>query len=236
MAANPLLRDPDWLRARYWDDRLTLGEVAELAGISKKSGTEVRRALIRYGIPVRTRSEARIGRPRGRPVPRGFQPCGTYGAYQQHKLRGEQACDACLQANRDYKNAHQRKYQQQPEPRARRLASYRKYRTGLTQEMFDRLLEYQGHACAICRSPEPGGKGSWHIDHDHACCPGARSCGKCVRGLLCGACNMALGLLHDDPARLQAALRYLDKLPVVSRGISGNGPSLKAASAADIAP
>lgn len=37
------------------------------------------------------------------------------------------------------------------------------------------------------------------IHHDHNCCNGPRSCGKCVIALLCGQCNMAAGLLMDDP-------------------------------------
>ena len=143
---------------------------------------------------------------------RDLQPCGTYGAYQQHRHRGEPACDPCLQANRDYKIAHSREYQQRPEPRRRRLESYRKYHTGLTPEGYAALLESQNGCCAICGSPDPGGNGTWHVDHDHACCGGshARSCGKCIRGALCGGCNMALGLFHDDVTRLKAAIGYLE--------------------------
>ena len=37
-----------------------------------------------------------------------------------------------------------------------------------------------------------------HIDHDHACCPGGKSCGKCVRGLLCRICNFVLGVYKED--------------------------------------
>jgi hypothetical protein len=28
--------------------------------------------------------------------------CGTYGGYQRHRRRGEQACTECRRANRDY--------------------------------------------------------------------------------------------------------------------------------------
>ena len=49
------------------------------------------------------------------------------------------------------------------------------------------------------------------IDHDHACCPGTRSCGKCVRGLLCNWCNRLLGMAFDNPAILAGAIQYLDE-------------------------
>lgn len=38
-----------------------------------------------------------------------------------------------------------------------------------------------------------------HIDHDHKCCPGRISCGKCVRGLLCSRCNLLLGMVESEP-------------------------------------
>jgi hypothetical protein len=143
------------------------------------------------------------------PLPRELQPCGTPGAYQQHILRGESACEPCRLANREYKNAWQRQYQQRPEPRARRLAKYRKWRTGLTPEEFQTMLAAQGNRCAICGSPKPGGTGIWHIDHDHSCCAGKRCCGRCIRGILCMLCNNGLGLFRDNPRLLVSALDYL---------------------------
>jgi hypothetical protein len=66
----------------------------------------------------------------------------------------------------------------------------------MTRESFDRLLEAQGHACAMCREPFEDGQPIF-IDHDHACCPDEkRSCGKCVRGLLCLRCNTGLGYIE----------------------------------------
>lgn len=52
-----------------------------------------------------------------------------------------------------------------------------------------------------------------HIDHDHACCPADRhrTCGKCVRGFLCGPCNRALGMLRDDPTIIRKAIAYLER-------------------------
>jgi hypothetical protein len=89
--------------------------------------------------------------------------------------------------------------------RVRNLARY-----SLTPEEFDVMLARQGGKCAVCLASEPGGQGQWHIDHDHACCPDRKkSCGQCVRGLLCHSCNTGLGQFQDDPDLLLAAIAYL---------------------------
>lgn len=87
--------------------------------------------------------------------------------------------------------------------RTRRLALY-----GLSQDRLDELLTLQRGRCAICATEEPGPRG-WHIDHDHACCPGIGSCGNCVRGLLCHCCNLMLGNAKDSVDRLEQAKKYL---------------------------
>jgi hypothetical protein len=96
-------------------------------------------------------------------------------------------------------------------PLAARRASLARY--GLTQERLNAMLEAQGGRCAICQTTEPGGAGpssGWHVDHDHICCSTRKqSCGKCVRGILCGHCNRLLGQAKDEPVILQAALGYL---------------------------
>lgn len=64
--------------------------------------------------------------------------------------------------------------------------------------------------CEICSTRNPGVR-DFALDHDHACCPRSGfSCGECIRGLLCGSCNRALGLLNDDPERIRAAAAYLE--------------------------
>lgn len=57
---------------------------------------------------------------------------------------------------------------------------------------WQRMFEAQGRVCKLCGTTEPGRSG-WQTDHDHACCPERRSCGKCVRGILCYRCNVNLG-------------------------------------------
>jgi hypothetical protein len=76
----------------------------------------------------------------------------------------------------------------------------------MTPADFDRKLEEQGHACAM--GGEPFTKDSAIcIDHDHACCPDEkRSCGKCIRGLLCSGCNRALGIIESKYEMAQAYL------------------------------
>lgn len=48
------------------------------------------------------------------------------------------------------------------------------------------------------------------IDHDHSCCKKNRSCGKCVRGILCRQCNLVLGILEEDKGKIKNLLNYID--------------------------
>lgn len=79
-------------------------------------------------------------------------------------------------------------------------------RYGITKERYEAIWLAQGERCPICLSSETEGL---HIDHDHSCCPGKKSCGSCVRGLLCSSCNLLLGHAKDNRATLKAAVAYL---------------------------
>lgn len=70
-------------------------------------------------------------------------------------------------------------------------------------------LESQGGGCAICGCIPTTGK-YLCVDHDHSCCPGEKSCGECVRGLLCVACNANIGHLERRDWRVLAE-NYIDK-------------------------
>jgi len=73
---------------------------------------------------------------------------------------------------------------------------------GLDFDEYNKLLEKQNGACAICGSLPPNThKKRLSIDHCH-------TTGR-VRGLLCDSCNTALGLLKDSPDLMLKAISYL---------------------------
>ena len=71
---------------------------------------------------------------------------------------------------------------------------------GLTVDDYEFLNVTQQGLCAICDRPDAAGL---HIDHHHDT--------GLIRGLLCGKCNKAIGLLKEDPALFDAASAYLQR-------------------------
>lgn len=84
-----------------------------------------------------------------------------------------------------------------------------KYRFGVDIETYRKQLDRQGGVCAICAEPCSSGK-RLAVDHDHSCCPGKKTCGECVRGLLCANCNVGIGYFNDNPDLLAKAINYLE--------------------------
>jgi hypothetical protein len=84
-------------------------------------------------------------------------------------------------------------------------------RYGISIERFNEMLILQDSRCTICKGKFWEEVSSPHIDHDHSCCNGQmRSCGKCVRDLLCRSCNQLLGVSHEDTKILKAAIAYIE--------------------------
>ena len=80
-------------------------------------------------------------------------------------------------------------------------------RKDLKYKDFDRirwleLLVIQNGMCAIC-SEKFFDPSSVHVDHCHQT--------ENVRGLLCGHCNLGLGLFKDKISNFQNAILYLEK-------------------------
>lgn len=82
-------------------------------------------------------------------------------------------------------------------------------RFGLSLEQLKAMYVEQDFKCKICKL-KCTRYTNLSIDHDHNCCPeNGRSCGKCVRGLLCASCNHGLGNFRDNPELLTEAINYL---------------------------
>lgn len=70
---------------------------------------------------------------------------------------------------------------------------------------------YEGR-CPICqREVAPDG---WVLDHDHELAAthqhsDRQGCRRCVRGLICGACNTMLGMARDSVEVLRRGEAYL---------------------------
>lgn len=122
----------------------------------------------------------------------------------------ERARSARRRQTPEYK-AYQREYQRayyhkmRAKKREQMQARSRLVRYGLTPEQFDALMDKQDGECAICTRMlvKP------FVDHSHAT-------GQ-VRGLLCGRCNTAIGMLDDEPTALMKAAEYL-----LNSGLSGS--------------
>jgi hypothetical protein len=84
------------------------------------------------------------------------------------------------------------------------LELHMKRNYGVNFSDYDKMLKKQNGGCAICKSPAPNHhKKRLNIDHCHIT-------GR-VRGLLCDACNRALGLFKDSPDIMLKAISYVSE-------------------------
>ena len=72
---------------------------------------------------------------------------------------------------------------------------------GISPEQWQSMLDAQGGLCALCRKRVRGRGDRLDVDHCH-------DTGR-VRGLLCRHCNIALGILGDNPEKMERVMRYL---------------------------
>jgi Recombination endonuclease VII len=136
--------------------------------------------------------------------------CKQRSLYWRRNPREQRACAECgtdiSDQRRDKtfcstKCASKTLNRERPEIRLRHRL---KKQYGLTIEGYQELLDSQGGVCAICGTDEIRGFGKrLAVDHCHDT--------NKVRGILCGNCNRGIGAFAHEPARLEAALRYLKK-------------------------
>ena len=132
----------------------------------------------------------------------GFCP----DCYEKNRPRNKRGSAEWLAHSEQQKQHYNKKIVQR-----RHYQRQRKY--GLTLEQYHEMLRAQNYACALCERRLDELDGSLNVDHDHDCCPTTRenskTCGKCIRKLLCTDCNQGLGNFKDDPELLDKAIKYL---------------------------
>lgn len=89
--------------------------------------------------------------------------------------------------------------------------SYLKKQYNITSIEYDKMAK---NGCQICGDPAASVR--LHVDHDHACCDKERSCGKCVRGVLCPKCNTLVdryekGTMRLDNPHIFKVQKYISK-------------------------
>ena len=101
-------------------------------------------------------------------------------------------------------------YTDPTDPRIRDNYYKRKY--GITLDDYNRMFAEQEGRCAICKTHQCATGRVLAVDHDHVT-------GK-VRGLLCQACNTAIGKLNDDPELIHKAAEYVASHATGLQGLS----------------
>jgi len=120
------------------------------------------------------------------------------------KWRASWSKDKRKLKNRRTVERHKERYHSDPE--FRKYVCQKSYETmvrreyELEPEEVIALSLKQNNACAICLRKFIGKP---HIDHIKDT--------KIIRGLLCGSCNRAIGMLQHSPKILQAAANYVER-------------------------
>lgn len=118
----------------------------------------------------------------------------------------------CKPCHSKYNHEYKKRQPQQVRSREYRKATLAK--RGLPLSWYYEQLAEQREACAICESRTPAfGKGKFDIDHCHET--------GWARGLLCGPCNRAVGLIKDSQKIALRMARYLHRWDAMKLGLLG---------------
>lgn len=93
----------------------------------------------------------------------------------------------------------------------------RRWRYGIELDRYLEMMRPENRVCSNSGCFNDSSNARMHLDHDHSCCPPGTfeardrlSCGECIRGWLCYSCNVTLGLMKEDPQRIEGLLLYLE--------------------------
>lgn len=146
------------------------------------------------------------------------KPVNLFRSVKSDKITSRKlTCNVC----KDRANVAARKLKEAENPelaKIRKAAANAKYKLtfeekrnywllnkyNISVDQYDFMLKEQDYRCRLCGELETivsqnGHRRKLAVDHDHNCCPGSKSCGKCIRGLLCFRCNVAMSLIDKVP-------------------------------------
>lgn len=197
--------------------------IAESLGVTEE---QVREALHRHKIQGRgvarthdpeeverrtapLRGRAVVDRTKTRTCPGCAEDKPVFQYPSEDKIQSA-LCEECRKGVRAARWAQTPDEKREEQYLLARLARY-----SLTPEQMSALIEASEGRCAVCEiffSPDTQAT-RMEVDHDHACCPGIRSCGQCVRGLLCHSCNLLVGhveALYRRGGELASIAAYIE--------------------------
>lgn len=84
------------------------------------------------------------------------------------------------------------------------------YKYKIDKETYEKMIK---DGCDVCGQYT---ERNLHIDHDHSCCTGPVTCGKCVRGVVCNKCNQTIGKYEAGKIREDNPL-----IPMIKEYLNG---------------
>lgn len=125
-----------------------------------------------------------------------------YYSVPENKIRHAISVRKWYLKNREKMRQYAKVYWSLPENKEKGRRAWFKRAYGISVEEYEALVFIQKGSCAICKRPCKTNK-ALSVDHDH-------KTGK-IRGLLCQACNSALGFMEDSIDNIENMIKYLKK-------------------------
>mgnify|MGYP001571359855 CR=1 FL=1 len=114
--------------------------------------------------------------------------------YRSNKLYYQKECKSCTRIRKG-------KWHKTVQGKLSTANTKLKQRFGLSLEIYERMYATQAGKCLICGVTESYLGHRLAVDHCHIT-------GQ-IRGLLCKACNIGIGVFNDNIQSLEAAIVYL---------------------------
>jgi hypothetical protein len=118
--------------------------------------------------------------------------------HNKHKEKINNRQKEYYQANAEKLRRYTREYHQKKSKQCENTRLLYTYGISLDEKL--RMIDSQNHQCACCNEELYPTHGNICVDHDHST--------GVVRKILCRSCNMALGIMNENPDKITKLLQY----------------------------